>query len=171
MAIARVSDGVILEERTIDINDVPEHKRALWRPIVVEGSGENVNHIIEDSQVRRVYSVSPSQIVAERERRLSLGFDYDFQDVRGVHHIGTTPADMVGWREVIDYANALVDLGDTDTQIAIVTDTGPALVTAPEWQAVMLHAATVRQSIWAKSFVLQATSPIPSDYANDSYWT
>jgi hypothetical protein len=110
-------------------------------------------------------------VVIERKRRLALGFDYDFQDARGVHHIGTTADDMTGWREVIDYANALVDLGDTSTQIAIVTDTAPSLVTAPEWQAVMLQAAQVRQAIWAKSFALQAMSPIPSDYANDTYWT
>jgi hypothetical protein len=110
-------------------------------------------------------------IVAERQRRLSLGFDYDFQDVRGVHRVGTTPEDMTGWREVIDFANALIDTGDTTTTIAIVTDTGPTNVTAPEWQAVMLQAATVRQRIWAKSFVLQAMNPIPEDYANDNYWT
>lgn len=112
-----------------------------------------------------------NDIVAERKRRLDLGFSYDFQDARGVHHIGTTADDMTGWREVIDYANALVDLGDTGTQIAIITDTGPTLVTAPEWQAVMLQAAQVRQTIWARSFALQAMSPIPSDYVNDAYWT
>lgn len=110
-------------------------------------------------------------IVSERKRRLALGFDYDFQDARGVHHIGTTPADMEGWRDVIDFANALVDLGDTSTQIAIVTDTGPTLVTAPEWQAVMLQAAQVRQVLWAKSFALQAMNPMPTNYADDSYWT
>lgn len=109
-------------------------------------------------------------IVMERKRRLALGFAYDFGDARGVHHIGTTLADMEGWRDVIDYANALVDLGDVTTQIAIVTDTGPAAVTAPEWQAVMLQAAQVRQLLWAKSFALQAMNPIPTNYADDSYW-
>jgi len=109
-------------------------------------------------------------VVAERSRRLALGFDYDFGDARGVHQIGTTPNDMMGWRDVTDYANALIDLGDTQTQIAIVTDTGPTQVTAPEWQAVLLFAATIRQGLWAKSFELQAMSPIPSDYADDSRW-
>jgi len=118
-----------------------------------------------------VASTSVNDVVIERTRRLTLGFDYDFGDARGVHHIGTSSADMEGWRDVIDYANALVDLGDTLTQIAIVTNTGPALVTAPEWQAVMLEAAEVRQLIWARSFALQAMNPIPSDYADDSYWT
>lgn len=120
------------------------------------------------------YSAQPltsDDVVVEGTRRLALGFAYDFGDQRGVHQIGTTPSDMTGWREVIDYANALIDLGDTTTQISIVTDTGPTLVTAPEWQAVMLHAAEVRQLLWSKSFALQAMSPIPSDFANDSYWT
>jgi hypothetical protein len=98
-----------------------------------------------------------------------LGFQYDFGDARGVHQIGTTSADLVGWRDVIDYANALIDSGDTTTEINVVTDTGPVAVTAPEWQAVMLRAAEVRQVLWARSFALQ--SSLPADYANDSHWT
>lgn len=119
----------------------------------------------------RVRIVMVGKVVAERERRMALGFDYDFGAARGVHRIGTTPADMVGWRDVIDYANALIDSGDTSTQINIMTDTGPTAVTAPEWQAIMLAAAAIRQNLWAKSFALQAMSPIPGDYANDNYWT
>lgn len=107
----------------------------------------------------------------ERKRRLAFGFSYDFGDARGVHQIGTTPADMEGWRDVIDYANALIDSGDTTTQITIVTDTGSTAVTAPEWQAIILVAASVRQNIWAKSFALQAMQPIPGDYADDKYWS
>ena len=107
----------------------------------------------------------------ERARRLALGFDYEFGDARGVHHIGTSADDMTGWRDVIDYANALIDSGDTTTQIAIVTDTGATMVTAPEWQAIMLAAAEVRQILWARSFALQAANPIPQDYTDDSHWT
>jgi hypothetical protein len=102
---------------------------------------------------------------------MALGFDYDFGDARGVHRIGTTAEDMKGWRDVIDYANALIDSGDTTTQINIMSDTGLTAVTAPEWQAIMLAAAVIRQNLWAKSFALQAMSPIPGDYANDQYWT
>lgn len=107
----------------------------------------------------------------ERARRLALGFAYDFGDQRGLHQIGTTPADMEGWRDVIDYANALIDSGDTTTQITIITDTGATAVTAPEWQVIILEAASVRQNIWAKSFALQAMQPIPGDYADDKYWS
>ena len=36
-------------------------------------------------------------ILSERARRLATGFDYDFGDERGIHHIGTTPEDKRGW--------------------------------------------------------------------------
>lgn len=108
-------------------------------------------------------------IATERNRRLALGFDYDFGDKRGVHHIGTSPADMVGWGEVSTYAGALLDMGDVETKIAIVTDTGPCEVTAPEWRAIEVAAAAFRQPIWAKSFVLSAL--LPTDYANDAHWS
>lgn len=144
-----------------------------WR-IDYEGGEPSSEQLAAINQFLSTYNPSAADVddvVRERARRLGLGFNYDFGDARGVHHIGTTPEDLIGWRDVIDYANALVDLGDTTTQIAIVTDTGPALVTAPEWQAVMLQAAQVRQVLWAKSFVLQSMNPIPADYTNDSYWT
>ena len=112
-----------------------------------------------------------NDVISERRRRLSVGLDYDFGDARGTHHIGTSDDDMRGWREVTDYANALIDIGNTTTTINIVTDTGPASVTAPEWQAVILAAAQWRQAIWARSFELQAMSPIPSNYADDSRWS
>ena len=109
-------------------------------------------------------------VITERAQRLARGFNYDFGDARGVHKIGTTDADMMGWREVTDYANTLAAIGDTTTQIMIVTDTGPVLVTAQDWLAIMLAAARVRQAIWAASFTLQSLVPIPLDYAHDSHW-
>lgn len=107
---------------------------------------------------------------AERDRRLALGFDYDFDDARGVHHIGTTPSDMIGWDDVTKLASARLALADT-TPIGILTDTGYAEVSPTEWQQILLAAGAFRQPIWAASFALAAMSPIPSDYADDSYWT
>jgi hypothetical protein len=112
-----------------------------------------------------------NSVAAERTRRLALGFNYDFGDGRGVHHIGTTAADMAGWKEVTDFANAAVNLSQPNTQISIATNTGPVTVTALEWQSILVAAALARQPLWAASFVLQAMSPIPEDYTNDSYWT
>lgn len=112
-----------------------------------------------------------ADVLAERERRLALGFSYDFSDARGVHQIGTSAADMSGWDEVTTIAQARLATGDTTTPIAIITNTGPAEVTPVEWMAVLLAAGAFRQPIWQASFVLQAADPIPDDYADDAHWT
>lgn len=150
---------------------------------VLDVSTRQVSEIVPtaDQLDQTPQPVSIDDVVAERERRLALGFDYDFgfidppdnttPDPRGVHRIGTTDADMIGWREVIDLANALIDSGAGATQISIVTDTGPTSVTALEWQSIMLAAGLARQGIWADSFALQSMDPIPNDYTADSYWT
>jgi|TARA_R110000796_G_scaffold100176_1_gene208790 hypothetical protein len=111
-----------------------------------------------------------TDIITERERRLAAGFDYDFADARGVHTIGTTKADLDGWDEVSKAASALVALGLPDQSISIVTDTGPCDVTAIEWQSVLVAAMQFRQPIFAASFVLQYSDPIPQDYADDVNW-
>lgn len=112
------------------------------------------------------------QVVAERERRLALGFNYDFGDARGVHRIGTTKRDLEGWDEVSKYAGALIDAGQTSTTIHIATDTGPCTVTPIEWRAIEIASAQYRQPLWAKSFALMALAPtIPADYTHDSYWS
>lgn len=110
------------------------------------------------------------KITEERNRRLALGFDYDFGDVRGTHTFATTETDMVGWREVSLGAQAAVNLGAGGNTFSLVTDTGPVNVTADEWQLILAAITTERQAIWSASFTLQAMDPIPSDYANDSYW-
>ena len=116
------------------------------------------------------WAPSAHQVQAERERRLALGFDYDFQDARGVHRIGTTERDMKGWDEVTDLADALTAKSDTTTTIAIVTDTGPCTVTAPEWADIRIAAAAFRQPIWAASLTIMYSDPIPADYAADERW-
>lgn len=112
-------------------------------------------------------------VIAERTRRFAVGFDYDFGDDRGVHHIGTTPEDLAGWDEVTQLAAALIALGNESATIAVITDTGPAEVTAMEWQSVLVAAGAFRQPLWAASFALQAMTPeIPYDFdTNESYWT
>jgi hypothetical protein len=111
-----------------------------------------------------------SDVITERQRRLAAGFDYDFADEREVHRVGTTEADMSGWDEVSKAASALVALGSPDQEIDIVTNTGPCNVTAIEWQSVLVGAMQFRQPIFAASFVLQYSDPIPQDYADDVNW-
>lgn len=114
---------------------------------------------------------SPANVVAERERRLALGFDYDFGDGRGVYHIGTTPDDMRKWvDEVSPLAQAFINAGQPAGEITIVTETGPVVVTAVEWQQILLAAAAWRQPIYAASFALQAMEPIPADFADEEWW-
>jgi hypothetical protein len=109
-------------------------------------------------------------VIAERARRFAGGFDYDFGDSRGVHHIGTTPEDLAGWDEVTTLSSAFINLGNGSATIDIVTNTGPVTLTATEWQSILVAAGLFRQPIWAASFVLQAMDPIPPDFADDSYW-
>lgn len=109
-------------------------------------------------------------VVAERERRLGLGFEYDFNDERGVHRIGTAADDMRGWDEVTKISQAALAVGLPDTLIEITTDTGRVNVTALEWQHVLLAAGAARQPLFSASFVLQAMNPIPLDFADDAYW-
>lgn len=116
------------------------------------------------------YVPTVNDVINERRRRLALGFDYDFADARGIHRIGTTEADMLGWREVTDACNAAINSGAGTTTLDIVTNTGPATITATEWQAILLAASQFRQPIWAASFKLQAMVPIPDDYASDIHW-
>ncbi len=115
------------------------------------------------------HGIFVEKVRAERDRRLGLGFNYDFGGERGVHHIGTSDRDMKGWTEVTDIARARTALGSTDP-ITIATDTGVCDVTPLEWEAVLLAAAGFRQPIWAASFGLQAMNPIPTDYVSDEYW-
>jgi hypothetical protein len=109
-------------------------------------------------------------VIAERERRLAAGFDYDFEDTRGVHRIATSEQDMRGWDEVTKIASAMIALGDHISTIDIVTETGPVPVKAIEWQRVLVAAAAFRQPVWAASFALQAMETIPADVTDDRHW-
>ena len=115
-------------------------------------------------------SAPPSKhhVYAERDRRLAAGFTFDFGDARGVHHIGTSLADMRGWDEVSKLADVLRRSGGGT--ITIATDTGVAEVTPEEWDAILLASAAMRQPIWQASFALAAMDPIPADFADDGYW-
>lgn len=129
----------------------------------------------ELSDVLRPYGVklpkpTVDDVAAERERRLQLGFDYRFADVRGAHHIGTTDADMKGWDEVTKATQAAIALGQSTALFDIVTNTGQVTITALEWQQILVAASAARQPLWAASFTLEASNPIPADFKDDKYW-
>lgn len=127
-------------------------------------------HELDPEYVPPVPPPNPADVHAERDRRLALGFDYDFGDSRGVHRIGTTDADMRGWNEVTMAALTAVNLGAGGTLFNINTDTGMTSVSAAEWLQILAAVTVIRQAIWGASFVLESQDPVPVDYANDAYW-
>lgn len=134
--------------------------------LVEGGIAPNVEAI--PSEVLRARSVE--RVVAERARRMALGFFYDFGDARGVVRIGTDAADLAGWSEVTTLSNALIALGQGSAEIEIYPDAVPVTVTALEWQSILVASGQFRQPIWLASFVLQSMDPIPADVTNDAYW-
>lgn len=126
--------------------------------------------ITVEHKAAHVREIALAGIVVERTRRLAAGFDYDFGSARGIHRIGTTDADQIGWSEVTTLSNALIALGDTTTKITAVTDTGPVEMYAIEWQAILVAAGQFRQPIWAASFLLQAMESVPADFTANQYW-
>lgn len=183
MAIARVVNNEIVEIRDLHIAQVPEHKKYLWKTYIEDKPSlsdfedyVNTELIITSNTVTKVWNkenreISVYDVQAERRKRLSEGFDYDFGDERGVHRIGTTPADMMGWDEVAKLANALINKNQGNNTIDIVTDTGPATITANEFMDIQVAAANFRQPIWAASFYLQTLNPIPVDFTSNTYWS
>lgn len=157
-----------VREPGADLADLPPPLRAQieahWTPELVAAWQAAIDDALQPS------APTAADVVAERSRRLALGFDFDFGDARGVHRLGTSEQDLAGWREVTDLAGALLAMNLTTTPITIVTDTGPVQVTPGEWQAILIVAAAFRQPIWAASFTLQAMDPIPADFAADGYW-
>lgn len=125
--------------------------------------------------VKYVRDREPDELIVaierERAKRLSVGFDYDFGDMRGVHRIGTTADDEKGWDKVTKLSQAMINAGRFEAEIQIVTDTGPVTVTAAEWQLVLIKAGEMQQPIYQRSFMLQSMQPIPQDVENPENWT
>ena len=174
MKLIHISDAAaeILGHREFsiqgDVND--------WCLLAVGGDGATPafteHYAAITARAEELDGPQAADVIAERERRLALGFDHDFGDARGVHHIGTTPDDMRKWLdEVNPLSQALINTGNPNTPIGISTNTGEVMVTATEWQAILIGAGVWRQPIYQASFALLAMDPIPADYADDSYWT
>lgn len=74
---ARVEGSTIIERRQIE--NMPEHKAHLWRPVVYEGSGDLVDIIVEANQVRVVRSTMPLDQV---KTQYAAKIDADAEAVR-----------------------------------------------------------------------------------------
>lgn len=105
--------------------------------------------------VARTAAELKSLVNRERDRRLAVGFDYDFGDARGVHRFGTTPQDRAGWADVKAIADAALQAGASSTEIEVRTDTGDVTITAAEWPAIQLAAAQAFQPVWQASWTVK----------------
>ena len=164
--------GLTIHAAEISINAAIETAMQYAMPNLVAFQANQLAFLydVKNSTEILVRPAVESDVIAERLRRLAVGFSFDFGDARGVHHIATTPEDLQNWDEVTKLAAAYIASGTPDAPIAIKTDTGVASVTAMEWQRVLIAAGDFRQPIFAASFALQAMTPIPSDYASAAYW-
>lgn len=144
----------------------------VWRLVPrVMINGPEAKTAFDGSVVTVTKIVTDQNVIDERTRRMALGFVHDFQDSRGMHSIGTTPADMMGWNDVDKSVNAMALLGLMDQHFQIITNTGLVSITPIDWAKITLTATGFRTPIWLKSFALQAMTPIPADFANDVYWS
>ncbi len=170
MKWALIVSGVVSEVSEIDPTN-RFHPGLAWVPcaddVAIGWSFDNDRFLPIAGPPRRI---GAEEIKAECRRRLALGFDYQFDDARGVHHIATTPEDMAGWDEVTAVASAFIAIGSNEETITIHTDTGVTQVTATEWQHILVAAGRHRQRIWLASFHLQNQDPIPADFSDDSHW-
>lgn len=167
----------ILDAASVVVNNVVLDAGSAWEPpagYTIGPDGGHIGQLWDGTTYTDPIAPAPiitiEQVVAERGRRLSLGFAYNFNDARGIHRIGTTPADKDGWDDVTKGAQAMINLGAGTSTLDVVTDTGPVTITATEWQHILLAATAFRQPIWTASFRLQAMNPIPADYAADIHW-
>lgn len=110
-------------------------------------------------------------IETERDRRIAAGFWYDFKDERGKHLIGTTERDNRNWDRLSRTANAHVAAGNPDARLTVLTNTGSVVVTAHEWQSIMIAQGEFEQPVYAASFALLEMEIIPQDIENQEYWT
>lgn len=163
-----VSQVIVADQEFIDAGLAGDPSS--WVAVIPEGTA-GIGYLY-DSDEGTFAPPAPTieDLFAERSRRLAGGFDFNFQDDRGIHRIGTSANDMIGWNEVTMLAGALMALGQGQQPILIVTETGVAQITATEWQLILLAAGAFRQPIWQASFGLATLHPIPADYRSDSYW-
>lgn len=151
-------------------------------PVVVEFPGGDQQTLTREDPAVEAFVAAGGEIgspdeppgerdlAAERDARLADGFDFDFEDERGTHRIGTTEEDMRGWREVGDKCDLIRRGVLPDEPFGISTETGDTLISAEEWDAILAEAARFRQPIWQASFVLAAAEPIPPDFRSDTHW-
>jgi len=154
--------------KPLDPDPIPDGKIEVSRSVqLVYGA---VKWVIAYEDAAPPPPITADQVWAEKDRRWAFGFQYDFGDARGVHHIATTPKDLEDWQKVTSLAQALLNGGQTTFPITIYTTNGAIQITPVEWQSVLIAAAQFFQPTLDAAAALVAMDPIPADYADDKYW-
>lgn len=116
--------------------------------------------------------VTTELLQAELNRRLCLGFDFDFGDERGCHHFDTSPNDMKRWSEEVSlYAQAVMNSCEPNRKIEIKSNSGTVAITAAEWWEIVKTAASWRQPLYLSYFEMKAMNPIPPDFELNARWS
>lgn len=152
MAIARVVDGVVIETRPINIEDVPQHKQGDWRQIAWEGDGPLAETVIEPNIVRIVKShPTPTATDVRREAQRRI-------------------ISMMGSHTLDDCIVKQLNLAMRATELVNKRASGTELTADETAEAAALQSvASAIKDIRAKSNLLEPNPP--ADYAADSYWT
>lgn len=103
--LARIENGTVAERRPMTLDDVPAHKRQLWRPIVIEGDGPIQQEVIEADRVRVVRSHPPLDDI---KRGLIARLDAKSLDVQAQYK--TPGMDMI-YQEKFAQAQAVEAMG------------------------------------------------------------
>lgn len=172
---ARVENGSIIEFR--DLNDIPAHKAALWKPVARSGSGDAEQITITPDAVSIVRATSPAGwrtiVNAERDRRLRTfrfnGTEFDFDPTsRGRIE---TARNSAGWAIVagkqpgdLRWADPNIDFG------WIAADNSFVVMDAPTTLAFGNAAAAWEGRHIVAARLIKDMSPIPEAYADDQYW-
>ena len=152
MTIARIENGVIAERREIAIDDVPEHKRSAWKPIVYSGNGpiEAINILGDHVEiVRSVQPPTTERIKMEAQRRIIA--------LTGTSDLMSCMIKQANWNM---RANLLNDIRMARNLTDAESDEAEAL-------RVLAHRI---DGIRARSNELESMSTIPADYTDDKYW-
>jgi hypothetical protein len=153
MAIARVENGAVVEQRDLTMADVPEHKRGMWRPMVYEGNGPESEVVIEGDRVRfvrRQMHAVAAMVKAEAQRRI------------------------VALTGAADLTSCLIKQINANMRANRLNDIRMSREWTPEeaaeGQALRTLALTI-EAVRIRSNAIEATDPIPADYADDRHWT
>lgn len=158
MTIARIENGNVVEFRSMSIDDVPEHKRHMWRPIEGDPPTHDIRIevvtgpelVIEPGRVVRQWTVRrrPDAEIAvlvklEARRRILERFPEWKQ--ANMTARGVELQDV--WRRVGSWTTGEQSEAD-------------ALAAAWDWI----------KAVRAASDAIEAMQPIPADYADNSRW-